>query len=129
MRDKQFWERFRENALYDGDNNLYRAWATCSPGDVAGFDLIPPLDSDLPEQDIPYMQMISCQYHRQGGQLSIMCYGMGYSIYLEGNGLRDLKRALSERRVRSIHVFDGAQHSPPNEGEPIITKMEVRGPE
>ena len=132
MNGSGFWEHYRNKGVYDDPDNesQYRAWVTCSPGDFAGFDLIPVLDdTDQPEQDFSYMQIISCLYHRQGGQLSIMCYGMGYSIYLEGTRLRELKRAISERRVRSIHAFDTTRHSPPEEGAPIITKMEIRGPE
>jgi|GEM_PF-6670254 hypothetical protein len=106
------------------DDGTYRAWRT-STQSLSDFELVPASGSGEPLRYIPYLQAISMEYPQNGRQLCLMCHTTGHLIFIEGVGLPELAQQLSNRRVKSVHVFDTARHEPPDEGKAIVTKISV----
>lgn len=119
--------RYRNNPFAtDIDEADYRAWSSCQQGDCAAFELVPTTASGEPDRSIPYLQPITTEYDRHTGQLAILCYGTACSIFLQGRGLKNLGRAINERRCETIRVFDPEVHRPADNEQPLIATMEVR---
>lgn len=46
------------------------------------------------------------------------------TVTLKGTGLVTLFALLEQKKIRSLHCFDGKRHAPPAADEPVITKVE-----
>ena len=107
------------------DETTYQPWRTCQQGATMYFKLVPPEDSDEPERHIPYLQPITIEYHRQTGQLCLLCHSTGMKIFIEGRGLAELANQIAEKRVKSVHVFDAGKYYQPNNDTAVVTEIRV----
>lgn len=122
MREKAFWDH------YDGmretqDDGSYRAWRTCQQGSVMNFKLVPARSTGEPVRQIPYLQPITIEHHRETDQLCLLCHSTGMTVFLEGRGLDDLADLIAEKRIKVITMFDPAQWPKPDNEAPIVTKI------
>jgi hypothetical protein len=107
------------------DETTYQPWRTCQQGATMYFKLVPPEDSDEPERHIPYLQPITIEYHRDTGQLCLLCHSTGMKIFIEGRGLAELANQIAEKRVKSVHVFDEDKYQPLGNDAAVVTGIGV----
>ncbi|MBN9890562.1 hypothetical protein, partial [Salipiger abyssi] len=66
--------RFREHFGFDvqEDDGRYRAWHTCQQGSAMNLKLVPALATGEPVRQIPYLQPITIEHHRETDQLCLL---------------------------------------------------------
>ena len=101
MTGSRFLERF---GVEPDDDDHYRAWRTCSQGDVSHFKIIPAPSSGQPVRLIPYLQPITIELHPETNQLALLCHSTAMTVFVEGTRLDELADLIAERRVRSIRA-------------------------
>lgn len=87
--------------------------------------LIPIKGSGEPIRFIPYLQSISVELTTDCDQLAVMCHVTDMLIFIEGRGLGELAAQISNKRVKSIHVFDPAAYPEADDTKPVVTKITV----
>ncbi len=107
------------------DDGTYRPWRTCQQGSTMYLKLVPTKGSGEKTWYIPYLQAISIELSEDKTQLCLLCHSTDMAIFIEGRGLDDLAQQISEKRVKSIHVFDPATHAPPDNDAAVVTKITV----
>ncbi len=123
MTDK-FTQKFGD-PWNDEDDKSYRPWRTCQQGATASLRFVPTEKSGQPERYIPYLQPITIEFHKETDQVCLLCHSTNTTIFIEGQGLAELATAISERRVKSVHVFDEEQGHKLENGKPIVTNIIV----
>ena len=107
------------------DDKTYRAWRTCQQGATMYIKLVPAKGLDQSTWFIPYLQTISLQLNEDASTLCLLCHSTGMTIFIEGTEMEDLAAQISDKRVKSIHVFDPASHTKTNEHTATVTKITV----
>lgn len=87
--------------------------------------LMPSKNSGEPVRFIPYLQSISIEMTTEGDQLAVMCHTTDTQIFIEGRGLGELAAQISDKRVKSIHVFDSATYPEADDSRPTVTNIKV----
>ena len=119
-------DSFREVfGLDDQEDGSYHAWRTCQQGNVINFKLIPALSAGEPVRQIPYLQPITIEHHRDTDQLCLICHTTGMTIFLEGRGLEELGDLIAEKRIKTVYMFDPALHPQPDNNQPVVAKITV----
>lgn len=130
MSDSAFWKHYegRKDPLgeqRDQEDGAYHAWQSCQQGSVMGFKLVPTISTGEPIRQIPYLQPITIEYHRDTEQLCLLCHSTGMTVFLEGRGLQELADLIAEKRIKSIVMFDPDLWPPPNYEAEIVSKITV----
>lgn len=122
MSGKRFQEVFGRDAQDDGS---YRAWRTCQQGSVMNFKIVPAHDTGQPVRQIPYLQPITIEHHRDTDQLCLLCHSTGMSVFLEGRGLEELADLIAEKRVKVITMFDQTKWPEPENDAAVVKRIAV----
>lgn len=122
MSGKRFQEVFGLDAQDDGS---YHAWRTCQQGSVMNFKIVPALSTGEPVRQIPYLQPITIEHHRETDQLCLLCHSTGMTVFLEGRGLEELADLIAEKRVKTITMFDPTQWPEQGNETAVVTEISV----
>lgn len=120
-------DSFREHYAnrFAEDDGSYRAWEKCQQGSVMNLKLVPATFTGEPVRQIPYLQPITIEHHRETDQLCLLCHSTGMTLFLEGRGLEALADLIAEKRVKAITMFDPNIWPQPDNAEQIVTKITV----
>lgn len=118
---------FRQHFGFDDqeEDENYRAWRTCQQGSVMNFKLVPAMHTGEPVRQIPYLQPITIEHHRETGQLCLLCHNSGMVVFLEGRGLEELADLIAEKRIKTIVMYDPTQWPQSDNGAAVVTKITV----
>jgi len=109
----------------DQDDGSYQAWRTCQQGHVINFKIVPTFSTGEPVRQIPYLQPITIEHHRDTDQLCLLCHSTGMTVFLEGRGLEGLGDLIAEKRIKAVYMFDPNLHPQPNNDAAVITNITV----
>ncbi|MBN9890570.1 hypothetical protein, partial [Salipiger abyssi] len=87
--------------------------------------LVPALATGEPVRQIPYLQPITIEHHRETDQLCLLCHSTGMMVFLEGRGLEELADLIAEKRVKAIFMFDAALWPQPDNEAAVVSKISV----
>ena len=121
----KFHEMF---GLDDQEDGTYRAWRTCQQGSVMNLKLVPATHTGEPVRQIPYLQPITIEHHRETDQLCLLCHSTGMVVFLEGRGLAELADLIAEKRIKAIFMFDAARWPETGNDEAQVSKITVEKP-
>jgi len=107
------------------DDGSYHAWRTCQQGNVINFKIVPTFSTGEPVRQIPYLQPITIEHHRDTDQLCLLCHSTGMTIFLEGRGLEELGDLIAEKRIKAVHMFDPELHPQLENDAAIVTGITV----
>ena len=117
---------FREVfGLDDQDDGTYHAWRNCQQGSTMYLNLVPAKGSGEKIWYIPYLQAISIELNAEGTMLCLMCHSTNMTIFIEGQGLDELAKQVSEKRAKSVHVFDAEEYPQKRNSAAVVTKITV----
>lgn len=109
----------------DEDESVYRAWRTCQQGSTMYFKLVPAKGAEESTWFVPYLQAISIELNGDASTLCLLCHSTGMTIFIKGTELEDLAQQISEKRAKSVHVFDPATHTKSDDYTATVTKITV----
>ena len=107
------------------DDGSYKPWEKCQQGSVMNLKLVPATSTGEPVRQIPYLQPITIEHHRETDQLCLLCHGTGMTLFLEGRGLEALADLIAEKRVKTITMFDPNIWPQPDNETATVTKITV----
>lgn len=110
---------------YGQRDATYRAWEQCQQGSVMNLKLVPAYATGEPVRQIPYLQPITIEHHRDTDQLCLMCHSTGMIVFLEGRGLEALADLIAEKRVKAINMFDDEQWPALDNEAAVVTAIRV----
>lgn len=130
MSDNAFWKHYESRKDPFGEHRAqedgtYHAWQSCQQGSVMGFKLVPARATGEPIRQIPYLQPITIEYHRDTDQLCLLCHSTGMTVFLEGRGLQGLADMIAEKRVKAVFMFDPELWPQPDNETAVVNKISV----
>lgn len=98
----------------------YKPWRKSKTGLVRDMKFIPAKGSGEKKRFISLIQTISIELNDDDTELCMMCHTSGQIIFITGKGLDELAEMISDKHVRSVHVYHQSDGPMPKS---VVTKV------